>query len=55
MDQLRSTASSAVPRKQFIEAGNLVAGDAAEDVGQPNPRVDEVIAAAPVHGERGAA
>ena len=55
MDQLRSTALSVVPRKQFIEAGNLVVGDAAEDVGQPNLRVDEVIATAPVYGERGAA
>jgi hypothetical protein len=55
MDDLCSTALSGVPRKQFIEAGNLVVGDAAEDVGQPNLRVDEVIATAPVYGERGAA
>jgi hypothetical protein len=40
---LRSTVLSVVPRKQFIEAGNFVVGDTAEDVGQPNLRVDEVI------------
>lgn len=55
MDRLRSAALNVVPRKKFIKAGNLVAGDIAEDVGQPNLRVDRVIASAPIYGKRGAA
>ncbi len=54
-ESVRSTSLNVVPRKQFIEADNLVLGDAAEAVGQPILRVDKVIPTAPVYGKRGAA